>query len=108
MKKVNSYLGFAKKSGNMVMGSGTCTLYMKKHKIKLLIITTDTAEKSKEKILKEAENTHTKYRVYGECDEISHLVGSPGRTVFGITDKKFAETIMKAIDTEMSIEKEEQ
>ncbi|MEG0919504.1 MAG: ribosomal L7Ae/L30e/S12e/Gadd45 family protein [Anaerovoracaceae bacterium] len=100
MKKVNSYLGFARKSGNMVMGSGTCSIYMKKKKIKLLIITTDTADNSKEKLVNEAEKTNTKYRVYGNSDEISHLVGSPGRTSFGITDKQFAETILKEIDKE--------
>lgn len=98
MKKINSYLGFAKKSGNMVMGSGTCSIYMKKKKIKLLIITTDTAENSKEKLVKEATKTNTEYRIYGDCDEISHMVGSPGRTCFGITDKNFAETILKEID----------
>lgn len=100
MKKVNSYLGFASKSGKLVMGSGTCTKYMQRKRIKLLIITEDSAENSKEKILREANKSNTEYRIYGETDDISHIVGNPGRTVFGIVDKHFAEIIKAEIDKE--------
>jgi ribosomal protein L7Ae-like RNA K-turn-binding protein len=99
-KKINSYMGFARKSGNIVMGTGTCEIYMGKKKVKLLIICEDTSENSKEKIIRAAEKTNTKYRVYGDSEELSKAVGSPGRTVFGITDKKFADTILGVIDAE--------
>lgn len=98
MKKINSYMGFARKSGNLVMGAGTCEIYMNKKKVKLLIVCEDTSENSKEKIIRIAEKTKTDYIVFGDSEELSHIVGSPGRTVFGITDKNFADTIRGVID----------
>lgn len=93
-------MGFARKSGNMIMGSGTCMTYMPKKKVKLLIITEDTAQNSKEKLISVAEKNNVTYRVYGDSEELSHIVGNPGRTVFGITDENFADTILKEIDKE--------
>lgn len=100
MKKINSYMGFARKSGNLVMGSGTCRTYLPKKKIKLLIITEDTAQNSKEKLIKAAQKYNVTYRIYGDSEELSHIVGNPGRTVFGILDKNFAEVILGEIDRE--------
>ena len=93
-------MGFARKSGNMIMGSGTCMTYMPKKKVKLLIITEDTAQNSKEKLINVAEKNNVTYRVYGDSEELSHIVGNPGRTVFGNTDENFADTILKEIDKE--------
>ena len=45
--KLESYLGFARKSGNLISGAGTCEINMAKGKVKLLIIAEDTAENSK-------------------------------------------------------------
>ncbi len=100
MKKINSYIGFARKSGNLIMGMNTCEIYMKKKKVKLLIITEDMAENTREKLIKSAEKSGTDYRVYGSSDEISQIVGRLGRGIFGIIDKHFAEIITKEIDKE--------
>lgn len=98
MKKINSYMGFARRSGNMVAGTDTCITYMKKNKIKLLIIAEDIAANSKEKILSTAKKTNTPYRIFGKSDEISHMSGYTGRTTFGITDDNFADIIAREID----------
>ena len=52
--KLQSYLGFARKSGNLVMGFNSCVFAMKKGKIKLLIVAEDLSENTSEKIKKEA------------------------------------------------------
>lgn len=97
--KINSYLGFAKKSGNLVLGTDVCKRYMLKNKIKLLIISEDMAYDSQKKLIKQAESTRTCYRIYGDSFEISSIVGSPGRSVFGILDDNFAKVILKEIDS---------
>lgn len=96
--KLYTYLGFAKKSGNLVMGYNTCVFTMKKRKIKFLIIAQDISENSEKKIEKEAKKNQVPYRIYGSSEALSHAAGTSGRSIFGITDKNFAEVIMKEID----------
>lgn len=105
-KKIDSYFGFACKSRNLVTGAGTCKVMATKGKLKLMIITEDIAEGSKEKMEKLAKANNIPYRIYGLSDHLSQITGTLGRSVFGITDKKFAETIEKEIDSEKSKEKE--
>lgn len=110
-KKTETYLGFAKKSGNLLAGYNTCVSAMNKGKIKLLIICEDVAENSMEKIIGLARAKHTKYRIYGHSDDLGPISGSPGRAIFGITNGEFAETILEAIEQEkkeISQEKEVQ
>lgn len=99
-KKIESYLGFAKKSGNLLAGHNTCTAAMKKGKIKLLIICEDLSQNSMEKIVGIAKASHVKYRIYGHSDVLGSKTGNQGRAIFGITDSGFADTIMNEIDRE--------
>ena len=57
-RKTASYLGLARKSGNLLTGTDTCTRAGRKGKIKLLIICEDTAEGSKKKMIKLAEDNN--------------------------------------------------
>lgn len=99
-KKTDSYLGFARKAGKVIMGSGLCLSQMDKGKIKLLIIAVDTSENTVKKLKSKAWRSCTEYRLYGTSEHLSRLTGSPGRTVFGITDEEFARIIKDAIDKE--------
>ena len=96
--KLQSYIGFAKKSGNLQTGYNTCVFAMKKGKIKLLIIAGDISENTGKKIEKEAKKYQVACRVYGKSDELSQMAGTEGRSIFGITDQNFAEVISKEID----------
>ena len=51
--KINSYLGFAKKSGNLMSGTNTCIFGISKGKVKLVILAEDISENSEKKIMKE-------------------------------------------------------
>ena len=44
--KVLSYMGFAKKSGNLVSGVNTCSFNMARGKVKLAILAEDISENS--------------------------------------------------------------
>lgn len=99
--KLHSYMGFAKKSGNLVTGFNTCVFEMSKKRIKLLIIAKDISENSGKKIEKEAKKHQVNYRIYGETDVLSQMAGTSGRSIFGITDDNFANVILKEIDGEI-------
>ncbi|MBR5315904.1 MAG: ribosomal L7Ae/L30e/S12e/Gadd45 family protein [Firmicutes bacterium] len=96
--KVESYLGFAARSRNLITGYNTCIMMMGKRKVKLLILSEDLAENTVEKMLKECKKNKVEYRVFGHSDDLSHITGKSGKGIFGITDKHFAEIICKEID----------
>ncbi|WP_312653509.1 L7Ae/L30e/S12e/Gadd45 family ribosomal protein [Aminipila sp.] len=102
-KKIDSYLGFAKRSRNLIMGYNTCLLSMSKKKLKLLILASDVSENTMKKLVNAAIEWKVVYRIYGTCDELSQACGTTGRGVFGITDQNFANVILKEIDEDQSI-----
>lgn len=97
--KVLTYMGFAKKSGNLVSGVNTCTINLGKGKVKLMILAEDISAGSEKKIMKEIRKANVKFVKYGTIDEMSHATGASGRSVFGILDGNFAETILKEIES---------
>ncbi len=99
-KRVISYLGFAKKSGNLMTGVNTCTFALARGKVHLMILADDISENSKKKIMKEIRKSGVKYIEYGSAEEMSHAVGASGRSVFAICDKGFAEAITREIERE--------
>ena len=97
-EKIHSYIGFAKRSRGMVSGYTGCMSNMEKGVIRLLIIASDSAESSVEKLTRAAEKTRTPLRIYGTKDGLSEMAGESGRGVFGITNESLAEAILKEID----------
>ena len=99
-KKVDSYLGFAAKSRNLVSGYHTCLHAIKQKKLKLLILSEDLSENTVKKLSKLSKENEIPLRIYGKSEELSNATGSRERGVFGITDGNFADVIMKEIDGE--------
>ncbi len=106
-KKVDSYLGFATKSRNLVSGYHSCLHGMKQKKIKLLILSEDLSENTVKKLSKVAELEEIPIRIYGKTEELSKITSSSERGAFGITDVKFADAIIKEIDAEHNNERME-
>ena len=71
--KLESYMGFAAKSRNMVTGYNTCMLMMKKRQIKLLVIASDLSDNTKKKMLALAEAGKVRYRIYGDVESLCRL-----------------------------------
>lgn len=96
--KAEAYMGFAKKAGRLSAGTAACIFDMKKKKIDLLVLAEDLSDNTKKKVLNTAKATGTEYRIYGVGNELSQLLGSPGRYVFGIKDKELGKVIAERID----------
>lgn len=99
--KVLTYMGFAKKSGQLVSGVNTCSFNMSRGKVRLVIMTEDISENSEKKIMKDIRKYSVDHVKYGSSDELSHATGAEGRTVFAILDSHFAETIKGEIDNDL-------
>ena len=106
-KKMLSYMGFAAKARKIVNGYNTCVFMMEKRRIRLLIIAEDLAENSKKKMISAANKLNVEYRIFGDSDEMSHMTGTEGKGIFGITDENFANVISKEIDNIQSLDDRE-
>ncbi len=98
--KIESYLGFAKKSGNLVEGAYTCEVYGKKNKLHLVIIGEDLGRSSREKIEWFCSKKEISLVVYSEKKRFGRLLGKSEVGIIGITDKNFAKIIKDEIDKE--------
>ena len=99
-RKVISYLGFAKKSGNLMAGVNTCTFALNKGKVRLVILAEDISENSEKKIMKEIRRRGGRYVKDGNGEEMSRAIGSQGRSVFAVCDRNFSEAILNEINRE--------
>ena len=93
--KAMSLVGFARRSGNLVSGVNSCTFAIRKGKAKLVILAGDISEGSEKKIMKEIRKKGVPYIKYGTIDELSHIAGESGRSVFAVLDDNFAQSILK-------------
>ncbi len=98
--KVLSLMGFAKKSGNVVSGVNTCGFAIGKGRAKLVILAGDISAGSEKKIMKDIRKKGVPYVKYGTIEELSHITGEVGRSVFAVLDEGFARGILKEIEDE--------
>ena len=98
--KVFGMLGLAAKSGMVVSGSDICERLMAKSAQPLVVLATDASENTKNKFLSKAviKEKKTAVRIYGTCEELGKYIGKENRSILIITDRNFADCIMKLMD----------
>lgn len=96
--KIHSYLGFSKRSRQLLSGYNACIAGMEKGKVRLLILAGDLAENTKKKCSSAAARLGVPLRTYGTVEELSDMAGEADRGVYGITDRNLARAILEEID----------
>ena len=102
-KKIESYLGLARRAGKIVSGYQTCVHTISRGTIRLVIVASDTSDNTKEKFEHLCSRYGVDFCVYGTTDELSFMTGFQGRGIYGITDSNFAEVMIKEIQNEKLI-----
>jgi len=69
-----------------------------KHKVKLVIVTTDISEKSKENIKYVCTNNKVPVIEFSTMEILGKVIGKKNRAIIGIRDKSFSEAIAQKID----------
>lgn len=100
-KKIDAYLGFAKKSRNLITGYNTCIYAAQKHKLKLLLLAEDVSENTMKKFEELAKAQKIPMKIYGTKELLSNLTGEVDKGIFGIVDGHFAQIIRKELDDKM-------
>lgn len=98
--KFLSLLGLAQRSGNLITGEDTCEIYIKKGKVKLIIVACDASENTKKKFHDLCAYRKIKIITAGDRDEMSHAIGKSNRAVYGILDVAFSEILLKLLAEE--------
>lgn len=97
-RKICGLLGLATRAGKVTFGTDACVSDLEKNKIKLIIVSTDASERTREKFKKLCLNKDVKIIEYLTIDEISHAIGKNNKAVIGIKDTNFAKEIQKIIN----------
>ncbi len=95
--KIESYLGLARRAGKIVSGYQTCIHTLQKGEVKLIIVANDASQNTKDKFTNLCQRSGVPFEIFSTTDELSAMTGFLGRGIFGITDKGFAEVMMKEI-----------
>ena len=97
--KLQAYFGFSRKSRSLVSGYDTCIEFIKRHKMKLVLITREASERTQEKFRKLCEKEGVPLIWVDDPSWIDEMTGTSGRNIFGITDENLAKAIAKEIET---------
>lgn len=98
MNNVLALLGFARKSGNLVMGETLCTEGVKSKKVSLLLIATDINETTLKRMITLCESENVTYKQCFTKAELSAAIGKSNYGLFGVTNKKFSRAMIEKLE----------
>ncbi len=97
-EKIHSYLGFAKRSGNLISGYNSCLYSIKRGTVHLLLLTEDLSDNTKKKFLNVAESANLNLRIFGDKETMQEMTGEIGRGIYVITEENLAKAVLREID----------
>ena len=88
-------IGLAMKAGKICFGADSVEENLVKHKVKLLIISEDSSERTKNKFINLSEKYNVPVIIDGDIETLSKSIGKSNKAIIGIKDINFAESIQK-------------
>lgn len=95
---IETLIGFANRSRNLIKGMTGIVEGIGKHKIKLLIIDPETKSTTRKRIESIGRKKRISLIVYSGEKPLSEILGKPNCRCVGITDDQFARSILKQIN----------
>jgi ribosomal protein L7Ae-like RNA K-turn-binding protein len=100
MNRIYSLIGFAQKAGQVSSGTMAARASILRKRAKVLIISHDIAENTKESLLGACTKQQIPWIVLGSKHELGVCVGKAYRVALTVNDQGLAETILKAVGTD--------
>ena len=97
-KKICGLLGLAMRAGKIEFGTEACIQGIEKNKVKLIIIATDAAERTKMNFNSMCNRKKIHIKECMTIDEISQAIGKVNKAVIGVKDLNFSNEIIKIIN----------
>lgn len=98
MDKVLNLISIATKAGKVKTGEFLTTKTLQEGLGYLVIIATDTSEKSTKRLMGISENYECKSVIYGTKEELGRFTGKTEKSVIVITDEGLAKALLNKID----------
>ena len=83
------------KAGKVCFGADSVEENVIKRKVKLLIISEDSSERTKNKFINLSEKFNVPVIIDGDIETLSKTIGKSNKAIIGIKDINFAESIQK-------------
>ena len=91
-------IGLAMKAGKIAFGADSVEESILKRKVKLVIVSEESSERTKSKFIKLCQNYNISIIIDGNIDDLSKTIGKSNKAVIGIKDINFANSIQKKYD----------
>jgi len=101
INKILGILGISAKAGKIVSGTDIVLENIEKRKVKLVIVATDSAERTIKNFKFSCEKHNVPIYIYGTIDENSKAIGKENRAVIGIMDENLAKALENKINAEV-------
>lgn len=96
--KVYGLLGLAMKAGKIVFGTDSCIEEIQRKRVKLVIVATDAAERTKMKLSIICSDNNVAILEFSTIEELSNAIGRSNKAIVGIKDINFSNEIKKIIN----------
>lgn len=93
--KILGLIGLAMKAGKVSFGADSVEENILKKKVKLVIISEESSERTKNKFITICEKYNIPIIIYGDIESLSKSIGKSNKAIVGIKDINFAESIQK-------------
>lgn len=91
--KILGLLGLAARARNVCFGADSVEEDIKKRKVKLVIIATDSSDRTKRRFIKLCEENQIPIFIYESIDKISKAIGKSNKAIIGIKDFNISKEI---------------
>ena len=91
-------IGLAMKAGKIAFGADSVEESILKRKVKLVIVSEESSERTKSKFIKLCQNYNIPIIIDGNIDDLRKTIGKSNKAVIGIKDINFANSIQKKYD----------
>ena len=91
-------IGLAMKARKIAFGADSVEESILKRKVKLVIVSEESSERTKSKFIKLCQNYNIPIIIDGNIDDLSKTIGKSNKAVIGIKDINFANSIQKKYD----------
>ena len=98
MDKIYGILGIAAKAGKIVSGFDAIQEAVKKKQINLIIVATNTSEKTQKEMKFICNKYGIRLIVFGTIEENSHAIGKKNRAIIGIADLGLANKFLDLLE----------
>lgn len=86
------------KAGKVCFGADSVEENIKNKKVKLVIIATDSSERTKSKFDNICKKYNIRLIVFADIEKLSKAIGKENKAILGIKDNNFSSSILKKYD----------